>query len=377
MPPSSPAAPYSPRLTELAWIFFKIGIVGFGGQLVVLNMIREALVVKRGWLAQDRFTEGASLAQLLPGPTMFQMSTYVGRELRGLAGAFLCPLALILPAVIAVLTIGSVYRASGGVPAVNAIFALVGPAAIAMMAAAAVQLARSSTKDWLDAVALAASFIGVALLHLQPAALLVGIGLVGMLARRKIIASLALPFLFIADTRAGSFLDFTTLFFSTGALAFGGGQVVIPLLQHDVVEKFHWLSAQEFLDGVALGQLTPGPIMITATFIGLLAFGFSGAAVATIGAFLPGLIYMLLARRTLVRWKDNPWVRDFLRAIFAAAIGAVFGAAVILGQLELRTPAQFAVLAFALVAAVAWKQSAGRIFAVAGIAGVVRYLLHV
>lgn len=375
--PRTPA-PHAPRLTELAWIFFKIGCLGFGGQLVVLSMIREALVVKRGWLAQERFTEGASLAQLLPGPTMVQMATYVGRELRGLRGVLVCPTALIAPALACVLVVGTAYRVSGSVPAVNAVFDLVGPAAIAMLSAAALQLARASLKDWLDGLALACSFVGVALLHWQPATVLVGIGLIGMLARRTIVASIALPLLLFADTpRAGSFLDFTTLFFRTGALAFGGGQVVIPLLQHDVVEKFHWLSAQQFLDGVALGQLTPGPIMITATFIGLLAFGYAGAAVATLGAFVPGLVYMLIARRTLSRWKDNPWVRDFLKAIFAAAIGAVFGSAVLLGQLELHTPLQFAALGVALIAAIFFKQSAGRIFVVAGVAGAVRYFLHV
>jgi chromate transporter len=365
-----------PRLRALAGIFFMIGLVGFGGQLVVLAMIRDALVIKRRWLAEERFTQGASIAQLLPGPTMFQMATFAGRELRGLAGALVCPFALILPAFLAVLVIGTIYRISGSVPAVAAIFALVGPAAIAMMGSAGVQLARSAVKDIVGAAALAAAFAGVAFLHLQPALLLVGIGLVGMLAQRKLLAAFALPLLFVADARPGSFLDFTTLFFSTGALAFGGGQVVIPLLQHDVVEHFHWLSAQQFLDGVALGQITPGPIMITATFIGLLAFGLPGALVATAGVFVPGLIYMLIARRTLARWKDNAWVRDFLSAIFAAAIGAVFGAAVLLGHLELKTPLQWVVLVLAFAAATFAKQSPGRIFAVAGLSGAVRYFIH-
>ncbi len=347
---------------------------GFGGQLVVLNMIREALVTKRKWLSVDRFEEGASLSQLLPGPTMFQMSTFVGEELHSLLGALVCAFSLIAPAFICVLIIGSIYRASGNLPIAQGMLEVIGPAAIALIVAAGLQLSRRNLTNVIDMMGLVAGFVGVAFLHWQPALLLVGIGLVGMLARRRMTA-VFVPLFFIT-TSIGSFASFSALFFSTGALAFGGGQVVIPLLQHDVVEKFHWLSAQQFLDGVALGQLTPGPIMITATFIGLLAFGIPGAIVATLGVFVPGFLYMLIARRTLHRWQENPWVRDFLRVVFSAAIGCVFGAAVLLAELEMHAWWQLVVLAVALAAALL-KQSAPRIFAVAGAAGAVRYFTHV
>ena len=182
-----------PPLRQLAAIFFKIGVFGFGGQLVVLNMIREALVKQRQWLEPDRFEEGAALAQLLPGPTMFQMATFVGEELHSLIGAGVCATALIAPAFVAVMVIGGFYKATGNTGVVRDMFSLIGPAAVALVVAAAVQLSRKHIKRIVDIWPLACGFTGVAVFHWSPALLLLALGIMGALVRSRTVAVMAIP----------------------------------------------------------------------------------------------------------------------------------------------------------------------------------------
>lgn len=377
---SNMSEPVRTPLRVLARVFLTLGFLGFGGPFVIVGMLDEEVVKRRRLMSAERFGQGLSVAQMLPGPTGFQMAVFIGEELGGPLGGLVASASFLLPCVAIVSILSVFYKNGGQVPVVASMFAVMGPVALAAIASSAYSMGKKAVRTLSDIALMVASFVGIAVLNWPVPLVLIGLGLAGMLAKRtRALASLAPFFLFFpsATEQLGSLKDLIVLFFTTGSLAFGGGPVVIPLLQHDVVERFHWLSAQSFVDGVSIGQLTPGPIMVTATFIGYLAFGWLGAAIATLGCFTPGYVYMSIARRSLTRMQNAAGLQSFLSSVFPAAVGAIFASSAILAALQMHIWWQWLALAAALVAIFTFKQTLVKVFLAAAFVGVVCFLAGV
>jgi chromate transporter len=314
-----PAPAGGSRLREVTSFFTTLGIIGFGGPMAHIAMMERDAVERRGWLSRERFVDALAATNLVPGPNSTEMAIHLGQVRAGLAGAIASGVAFITPAVLLMLALSWAYARWQTVPAIEDVFYGIKPAVIALIFVTAYRLFRGSVSDW----TLAAIFVASgALAYFLPGweiAILLGAGLLGILLYGPTIRVprrlTALPLLAAPAFawQPGTLVDLFWLCLRTGSLLFGGGYVMIPLLEHDVVERFHWMTREQFLDGVALGQSTPGPIVVTATFIGYQAAGLPGALVATFAIFLPAFVFAILVGRFLVTFAESPALRAAAR----------------------------------------------------------------
>ncbi len=364
-------------------VFGRLGIVGFGGPPAHLAMMETELVRRRGWVSSDEFLDGLALSQILPGPASTQMAIYIGYLRAGVRGAVAAGAGFILPAFVLLLGLSWAYVRYGSMPRVAGLFAGIAPAVLAILVAAAARLSSRVLTAWAQAAIAAAAF-GATMAKLPVAAVLVVAGLLGAWlfgprsdrGRPGVPGAAALAAILIGADPA-ALLRF---FLKVGALTFGGGFVIVPFIEQEVVERLHWLTSREFLDGLALGQMTPGPIVITAAFVGYKVAGFAGAAAATVGMFLPSFVLVLAAAPFLRHLRASPRVRAFLTGVNAAAIGAIFAAAATLlpgvlatrpGPMPLPDPLAAGIFVAALALLVRWKTDVVWVVAGAGILGAV------
>ncbi len=374
-------APLRPR--DLLVVFGRLGIVGFGGPPAHLAMMETELVRRRGWVSSDEFLDGLALCQILPGPASTQMAIYVGHLRGGIRGAVAAGAGFILPAFALLLGLSWAYVRYGSVPGVTGLFAGIAPAVLAILGAAAYRLASRVLTTWGSAGIAAAAFAAT-LARMPVAAVLIAAGLLGAWlfgprparGRPEIPGAAMLAAIPLAADPGALF----RFFLKVGALTFGGGFVIVPFIEQEVVERMHWLTSREFLDGLALGQITPGPIVITAAFVGYKVAGFLGAVAATAGMFLPSFVLVLAAAPFLRHLRASPRIRAFLAGVNAAAIGAILaaGAALLPGALGLRPgrvpvpdPLAIGIFVAALALLVRWKVDVVWIVAGAGLLGVV------
>jgi len=334
------------NLWRLTGYFLKLGTIGFGGPVALVGFMYRDLVQQRGWVGEDEYRLGLALSQILPGPLAAQLAIALGYFKYGVPGASLVALAFVLPSFVMVVAISMLYVAYGGLWWMQAVFYGIGAAVIAIIVIAAVNLARSTNKRepllWsifgiLLAVTVAAqaelalAFIlsGVFVIIWRAPPSWLGKRLPGVLA----LGPAAWPSLqALAAPGSIILIDILLFFIKSGFFVFGSGLAIVPFLHHGVVEQFGWLNERQFLDAVAVAMITPGPVVITVAFIGYLAAGISGAALAAVGIFLP--VYLPVI--TLVPWfqrhRDNPQLRAFVQGATAAATGAIAGAVIILAQ---------------------------------------------
>jgi len=287
-----------------------------------------------------------------------------------------------------VAALGALYVHFGGLQPVTAIFYGVSPAVIALILHSCYRLARLGMEDWLQ-WALAAVCFGVTVaLRAEVALLFIGAGVVGILyygrawhrasATPLLAAAPLAPFAPITPVASASTLTKLLLFFlKAGALTFGSGLVIVPFLQQGVVQQYGWLGERDFLIAVAVGMISPGPVVITATFVGYLVAGFWGSLVATIGIFLPSFILVLVAAPLLARHRSNRNVQGFVKGAYAAAIGTILGACVLLGRIAIGDWLTILIAVVALVALFRWKVSNPLLMAVTAAAGLIAFpILH-
>jgi chromate transporter len=339
-PGESPAPPVS--LPRLLLYFLELGALGFGGPVATVGYMQRDLVDARGWLSRQDLLDGIALGQSMPGPLAAQVAMWVGYLRRGALGALATAAAFVLPSFALVLAIGFLYVRFGGLPAVRSVFYGVAPAVIAIVALAALRLARLT--DGRDARLWAISALVMAVTAVtgtEVAVLVVAAGLLMLVwdappswLRRPGVAGLLLPCAgFGLDGIASGVLVALFLFFlKAGAFVFGSGLAIVPVLHEGVVGQRHWLTERQFLDAVAVGLITPGPVVITAVFIGYLVAGLPGAAVAGVGIFTPIYLGVVIPGRWFVRHRCDPRVRAFTRGATAAAAGAIAGATVVLAR---------------------------------------------
>lgn len=365
------------RLGEAIRLFAKLGVIGFGGPTAHIALMEEEAVRRRGWLPRQHFLDALAVTNLVPGPNSTEMAIHLGYLRAKAAGAVASGLVFILPAFLLMLLLSWAYFEYGSTPRVGALFYGVKPIVIAIIAATIWRTGRAAVTDaklvalfgaglattlllpvWEPLVLLAAGVAGVAL-YAQP------------LALGRYLPALALltPVAPLLAWQGDTLLDLALLFLRTGGLLFGGGYVMIPLIEHEVVEGFGWLTRKEFLDGVALGQSTPGPIVITATFVGYKAAGLAGAAVATAAIFLPAFVFAVAVARFVQAARRWEAARAFLKGVGAAVVGAILAAAVSLGRTALVDPLTWLLAAAALLALVRFRMEVTYLLATGAVMG--------
>ena len=316
----------APTLRQLWGEFLRLGALGFGGPQAHLVLQHELAVAQRQWLSEAEFQEAQAFCELLPGPASTQMAIWIGWRLRRWGGGLIAGLAFLLPA-LGLMLIGSVlYFRWQQLPQLQGVLFGLQPAVLAVLALFCWRQAPRALKTPLTrAIALGALLLTITqTLSLPLQFLLAGLLSLAIAGWRPPLAAW-LPF---ASTSLSAVADPTllTLFgfcLRTGSLVFGGGLVLVPLMQQAVVHDYGWLTTRQFLDGVALGQLTPGPVTMTATFIGYGAAGLTGALVATLGIYLPSFAFVLLGAPLMDRLRQLAWVPTALRGVTAVVPGAI------------------------------------------------------
>jgi chromate transporter len=348
----------------------RIGCIGFGGPPAHIRLLRQLCVERRGWLDAREFEDAIAVCNLMPGPASTQLAIFCAWRLRGRAGALLGGAAFIVPGLIVILALSVLFVA--GSPPLWVLGA--GAGAGAAVPAVAVQAGwsllrpswrnRSSAARWL--AYLAAGLAAAATIGAWLVLVLLGCGAIELLARygphlngnggggqagdgggTRLHGFLAAP-AFVLAVGGGVLASVAWVAFKVGALSFGGGFVIIPLMQADAVSRYHWMSGAQFLNAVALGQITPGPVVQTVAVVGYAAAGLAGGLLASAVAFAPSFLIVLLGGPRFQQIRSNQRARAFLDGAGPAAIGAILGSAVILTR-ELTHPWQYAVLAGALV----------------------------
>jgi chromate transporter len=358
----------SPSLAELALVFLKLGTTAFGGPAAHIAMMEEELVRRRGWLTSQEFLDRLAAANLIPGPSSTEMAIFIGFAKRGWRGLLVAGCCFIIPAAILVTAIAAAYVRFGSLPRVAGVLYAVKPVVIAVIAQAFWNLGRSAVKGaWLATVGVLSG--AVYLLHASELAVLTCAGVAATiplwsalgrslrtrLRRNASAAHFTLPFLGMSLATPGGgaaafglwrlFLTFAKI----GSVLFGSGYVLLAFLRSDFVDRLHWLTEKQLLDSVAVGQVTPGPVFTTATFIGYLLAGIPGATVATVAIFLPAFLLVAVSGPLLARIRKSLVASKFLDGVVVASL-ALMG--VVAWQLGRAAIVDFTTLAIVLISAV-------------------------
>jgi chromate transporter len=376
------------RLRELAALFLKLGTISFGGPAAHIALMETEVVGKRQWLTRQQFLDLLGAANLIPGPTSTEMAINVGFVRAGWVGLCVAGASFILPAAVITGAFAWAYMRYGALTQAVSVLAGIKAAVIAVIAIAIWRLGRTAVKGVglavLGGLSLAAFFLGV-----NPIAILFGGGLLGMLARqaaslRSATAVLVFPLLSrrsftlsmvgtaalrlrslgaiavvsaaVARTRP-SVYQIGLFFLKVGAVLYGGGYVLLAFLEQGLVQQHAWLTQQQLLDAVAIGQFTPGPVLSTATFIGYILGGVPGAAVATVAIFLPSFFYVALLAPVLFRLRQSAWMAAFLDSVNVCAVALMGGVTFRLAADALQGWPSWGIALVALLVLLRWKVS--------------------
>jgi chromate transporter len=356
----------------------RIGVTGFGGPPAHIALLRQLVVERYHWMDAREFQDANAACGLLPGPASTQLSIFCAYRVAGPAGAVVGGLGFVAPAVILILALSLLFLSHSPPLWVRG----AGAGAGAAVAAVAVQAARGLIGPSLDRVRadrarvgrwaayLVIGTVGGALLGSYLVLALLACGLVELLIERHPGQLTALGVLVPGSVSVGGIGAVAWTAFKVGALSFGGGFVIIPLMQGDAVHTYHWMTNAQFLNAVALGQITPGPVVATVAAVGYAAHGLAGGVLAAVVAFSPSFSFILIAGPRFERLRTNHNARAFLDGAGPAAIGAILGAAILLAG-ALRESWQFAVLVLAVVALLVAKRGIVETLLGAGLVGVI------
>ncbi|HET7024547.1 MAG TPA: chromate efflux transporter [Gemmatimonadales bacterium] len=350
-------------------IFLRLGATAFGGPAAHVALMEEEFVRRRGWISRAELLDLVASAQLIPGPNSTELAIHLGYRRAGWRGLLAAGVGFILPAVLltALLAWGYVrFGALGGVAG-----ALAGAKAVAFVVVlrALWDFGRSAlTTHWRIALsigALAASLLGADELVILGIAVVLGLATVRRRAGPAAPAGYPLLTRLLPALAGPPTLPTLLLtFLKFGAVLFGSGYVLLAFLHGDLVDRLHWLTDRQLLDAVAAGQLTPGPVFSTATFVGYLVAGGRGAAVATIGIFVPAFLFVAVSGPLISRWKDAPAFRATLDAVIAASLGLMGAVTVLLGRTGITSWATFALATAAAFALWRWRVNAAWVLVV-------------
>lgn len=369
---------------EMVRYFLRLGCLGFGGPVALVGQMERELVDGRKWLTKEQMREAIAICQSLPGPLAIQVGVYIAYLRCGFWGAWAGGWAFILPNFVIVAALGALYVYLGDLKAVTGIFYGVSPAVIALILHSCYRLAKLGMEDWLQWAIAAVCLAVTVILQAEVALLFIGAGIVGIIyygnlfRRTPAALSLAAPPVLAqlapAGAASGSILGKLLLFFlKAGSLTFGSGLVIVPFLEQGLVQQFGWLDQRQFLIAVAIGMISPGPVVITATFVGYLVAGFWGSVVSTVGIFLPSFLFVLIAAPLLARHRGNPNVQGFVKGAYGAAIGTILGACILLGKIAIGDWLTALIGIVSLAILFRWKVSNPLLIAATGVIGLIAY----
>jgi chromate transporter len=349
-------------LREIATSFLRLGTIAFGGPAAHIAMMEAEFVRRRGWVSQADFLDMLGASNLVPGPSSTEMAIHIGHQRGGWKGLIVAGSCFILPAMLIVTACAWAYARYGSLPQIQSVLYGVKPVIIAVIFQALWRLGRTAVKDWFLAaigiLATAGALVGGNVLMILLAA-----GVVAMLrawirqpAARANVAVVAkfkpllIPAAASAVVAPTGLLAIFLIFLKFGAVIFGSGYVLLAFLQADLVTRLHWLTQSQLLDAVAVGQVTPGPVFTTATFIGYLLGGVSGAVIATVAIFLPGFIFVAASRPLIPRIRASKVAGAFLDGVNAGAVALMIA---VTWQLSRAAVVDFWTAAIAALSAIA------------------------
>ena len=388
-PPIEPPAGQA-SLTEIAGVFLKLGTVGFGGPAAHISMMEDEIVRRRKWVSHDHFLDLLGATNLIPGPNSTEMAIHIGLARAGWRGLVVAGACFILPAVAITLVLARLYVAYGALPQLVSCIVGIRAAVIAVILGAVVRLGKAAVKSHLMTV-VGLLVAGLSLAGVDELMLLLAGGIAGVVwdNRRTLLGNImsgalvaGIPLVQFAGgvppSLSGPTLTGLGLFFlKIGAILYGSGYVLVAFIQGGLVESNHWLSQTQLLDAIAIGQFTPGPVLSTATFIGFLLLGYPGAAVSTVGIFLPSFVLVLITAPIIPKLRGSAYARGFLDGVNAASIGLMIAVCVMLGKSTLSGIGPWIILISASVTLFRWNVRAAWAALGGALAGGLFGILHV
>jgi chromate transporter len=374
------------RLITLMRAMLKLGLTAFGGPVAAIAMMRQEFVLRRDWLSEDEFLEFWGISTLIPGPNAMEFAIHIGYQHAGWPGMIVAGVSYLLPAMLVVLGLSIIYVRLGALPITDAVLYGIKPVVIAILVWAFIGMLgprlRERTKLLISLVVVIGYLLGVdpvilmigagvlniiitALVNRDPGSLLPSTFLVGFpLLLRRVVSEV--PFtlgrLFLVFLKAGSFMV-------------GSGYVLLAFIQEDLVFRLGWLTEAELLDAIAVGQVTPGPLSTTATFVGYILGGLPAALLATIAMFLPGFLFVLLSLPLLKMLKNSAWGKQFLEGLNFAALGLMLGVTGQIASTALVDPITILIAIVMLIILLRTKIQTHWLILIGGLIGLIKILL--
>jgi chromate transporter len=394
-------------LSYLFFTFLKIGATSWGGFMALISVVQKNLVEKDKIISDEEVLDGISLASVLPGPVAFNVVTFLGYRIRGIKGALVSMAGIILPSFFLILLLTYFYLQSGDIPAFKSFFAGVLPAVSAIIISVALKMTKKNIKDskqYIICIVALLALIFMKAVYTTFLIIFLG-GLTGYILYKNKIEKVAAPsqnennfsivnallFLiilsivclglwFLPEMANGEMKEILRsqkeILFTLSGMSltlFGGGYVIIPMIQEVVVDNLGWLNDQEFVDAIAMGQITPGPIFISATFIGYKVGGLWGSITATFAIFLPPGFLMIFATRFMSQIKQSKNVNAIFKGLRPAVIGMIFAASYTIGKSVEMNWITLLIFLFVLIASITYKVNVIYLIPISGIFGLILY----
>ncbi len=380
-------------LGEIALVFLKLGTIAFGGPAAHLAMMEEEFVRRRQWITHAEFLDRLAAANLIPGPSSTEVAIFVGQLKRGWRGLIVAGCCFIIPAAVIVSVIALAYVRFGSLPKAESVLSAIKPAVVAIVIQALGKLGRTGVRTPLLAV-IAVLAAGLSLVGVSPVLVLVFAGLVsaaawamknrllgaGAVGLKKVVGLpkvVALPKIVagamaVAAVGAAFPVGLARLFLSflkVGSVVFGSGYVLLAFLRSEFVERLHWLTEKQLIDAVAVGQFTPGPVFTTGTFIGYVVAGWTGAAVATVGIFLPGFVLVAASGPLIPRLRRSAVAAAALDGVVAGSLALMAVVAMQLGKASIVDRTTLVVFGMSLIALLRFRVNSAWLVAAAAVLG--------
>lgn len=375
------------RLTELATVFLRLGAISFGGPAAHIAMMDNEVVDRRQWMSREKLLDLLGITNLIPGPNSTELAIHIGYERGGWRGLLVAGNCFILPAMLIVWALAAVYARYQAIPQLQWLLYGIKPVIIAIVLQALWNLGKKAAKDLpttLAGVAAAAAYFAGLNEILLLLLLGVGVMLVKNWQRRGTLTGAFLLPLSGSLAQAGgaaaaasvSWISVFLFFLKIGCVLYGSGYVLLAFLQRDLVEHNQWLTSQQLLDAVAIGQLTPGPVFTTATFIGYLLAGNAGAIAGTVGIFLPAFLLVWFVNPLVPKLRQSLWASGFLDGVNAASLGLMAGVTYTLGRTALVDWLTIVLTVLSAIAVLRFKVNSAWLVLAGGAIGFASYLLR-
>jgi chromate transporter len=344
-------------LVEVALLFGKLGVIGFGGPAAHIAMMRDEVVVRRKWIDEQEFLDLVAVCNVIPGPTSTELAIHLGRRRAGRLGLLVGGAAFILPAALIVLALAWAYVRYGSTPTADDLLWAVSAVVIGVIAVALVSFTRTAVKD------------------ARTAALAIGALVAYLLGVNELVILAVAATAGLASSLFVALPAIAAVFAKIGVLLFGSGYVLIAFMRTELVVQRGWLTEQQLIDAVSIGQVTPGPVFTTATFVGYVLAGFAGAVVATAAIFAPSFLLVGATGKVVEGIRASTRGRAVLNAINAAVVGLLAGVLILLGRDALTDVGAVAITVIALALLLRFRINSSLVIAGGAVVGLLRALL--